>query len=429
MKPNTHWEIGRGFLPCSSMIQYRINTLEEAASIMFSGLTKVCRLLWAPGLKVCRFMMRLAGAWDSDVPAIPSQLNRVFPGQESETHFRSTHRWLSIATGNVALRKLLWAFLVEMLRLRIFQSWPASLIGSNPFTATQQEPGNPVRIVLFSSMRQCNLVFMMRPKTRTCVALLSLIFLSFARDLRAGVEEKPQFQRALMLATNICAVCHLFPAPDTLDLFTWTNHIKPSMRVKMGVAELENNPSPDARTLVQQWNAIWNDYYLVAAPDKAPPQDPRPPIVPDLTLFKVEDPHYEPTNGYSTMIQIDAQTHQIYVGNALKKSLDVLDAEGRLVGSSKVDSTLTHLLKLPEGWLGTQIGIVPPSDLPLGLVTLYERKENQFEKHCDLLSKLLRPVHTTAADLLGNGRQQLVVCSFGNTGGHLAWYCRKSRRP
>src|ERR1044071_9597026 len=141
MKPNTHWEIGRGFLPCSSMIQYRINTLEEAASIMFSGLTKVCRLLWAPGLKVCRFMMRLAGAWDSDVPAIPSQLNRVFPGQDSETHFRSTLRWLSIATGNVALRKLLWDFLVEMLRLRIFQSWPASLIGSNPFTATPAGTG------------------------------------------------------------------------------------------------------------------------------------------------------------------------------------------------------------------------------------------------------------------------------------------------
>src|SRR5436190_5726492 len=194
------------------------------------------------------------------------------------------------------------------------------------------------------------------------------------------------------------------------------------MRNKMGVAALENNPSPDARTLMEQWNAIWNDYYLVAAPEKAPPQDPRAPIVPDLDLFKVEDPHYEPTNGYATMVQIDSQTRQIYVGNAITKSLDVLDSKGHMLGSSPVESTITDLLKAPAGWMGTQIGIVPPNDLPLGLVTLYDRKEDQFEKQCDLISGLLRPVQSAVADLLGDGHQELVVCSFGNTAGRLAWY-------
>jgi len=144
--------------------------------------------------------------------------------------------------------------------------------------------------------------------------------------------------------------------------------------------------------------------------------------VPDLDLFKVEDPYYAPTNGYATMIQIDSQAHQVYVGNAITKSLDVLDSRGRLLTSSAVDSTLTHLLKVPEGWIGTQIGIVPPNDLPLGLVTLYDRTENHFEKHCNLVDKLLRPVHTAVADLLGDGRQELVVSSFGNTAGRLAWY-------
>jgi len=152
------------------------------------------------------------------------------------------------------------------------------------------------------------------------------------------------------------------------------------MRLKMGVAALEDNPSPDARALMEQWNAIWNDYYFVAAPDKAPPQDARAPIVPDLICFKVEDPYYAPTNGYATMIQIDSQAHQVYVGNAITKSLDVLDSRGRLLTSSAVDSTLTHLLKVPEGWIGTQIGIVPPNDLPLGLVTLYDRTEKSLRK-------------------------------------------------
>src|SRR5258707_8412254 len=128
------------------------------------------------------------------------------------------------------------------------------------------------------------------------------------------------------------------------------------MRVNMGVAALENNPSPDARALMEQWNAIWNDYYLVAAPEHALPQDPRPPIVPDLDLFKVEDPHYAPTNGYATMVQIDSQTHQVYVGNAITKSLDVLDSRGHLLASSPVDSTLAHLFQVKERWIGTQIG-------------------------------------------------------------------------
>src|SRR5882672_7627431 len=181
-----------------------------------------------------------------------------------------------------------------------------------------------------------------------------------AHAFGAPPAETPEFQRARMWATNICAVCHLFPSPDTLDRQTWSNHIIPLMRIKMGVRALENDPSPTSRSLMEQWQAIWKDYYLVAAPATTLPQDPRPPIVPDLDLFKVEDPHYEPTNGYATMIQIDPSAHQIYVGNALKKSLDVLDSRGRLVASSRMDSTLTHLFKHGESWIGTQIGIVPP---------------------------------------------------------------------
>lgn len=250
---------------------------------------------------------------------------------------------------------------------------------------------------------------------------LSTVFFLSATTI---AQEKPEYQRARMLATNICSVCHLFPEPVLLDRSTWTNQVKSRMRLKMGVDTLEDNPSPDARTLMSQWSAIWNDYYTVAAPERPLPQDPRPRIVPDLTLFTVEDPKYEVTNGYATMVQIDPETRQIYVGNAIKKSLDVLDAQGRLLASTPVDTTVTHLLKRPEGWLGTQIGIVPPNDLPLGLVTLYDRKENRFEKRCDLIGGLLRPVHTAVADLIGDKTDELIVSSFGNTGGRLAWYGR-----
>src|SRR6185369_8133652 len=132
-----------------------------------------------------------------------------------------------------------------------------------------------------------------------------------------------------------------------------------------------------------------NDFYLVAAPEKALPQDPRPPIVADLTLFKVEDPHYRTTNCFAIMVKIDSEAHQVYIGNAITKSVDVLDSNGRLLSSTPVDSTLVHLLKRPDGWIGTQIGFVPPNDMPLGRITFYKKKENRFEKQADLITQLV----------------------------------------
>src|SRR5262249_43559892 len=150
-------------------------------------------------------------------------------------------------------------------------------------------------------------------------------------------------------------------------------------------------------------------------------QDSRAPILPDLRLFRVEDPHYQPTNSYASLVYIDSQAHQLYVGNALTKSLDVLDAQGRLLASTPVDSTLVHLLKEPNGWLGTQIGFVPPNDTPLGRLTLYDKAGSRFEKRLDLLTNLVRPVHTALAELDEPHSKDLIVCSFGNIAGRMAW--------
>jgi hypothetical protein len=272
--------------------------------------------------------------------------------------------------------------------------------------------------------RECDPVWLSQKVRHALLVIVLWLSATPALPAATGAQENREFQRARMLATNICSVCHLFPEPGLLDRSTWTNQVKNRMRVTMDIAALEENPSPDARVLMAQWNAIWNDYIAVAAPEKPPPQDPRPPITPDLTLFTIEDPKYEVTNGYATMLQIDAGTRQIYVGNAIKRSLDVLDARGRLLASSPVDTTVTHLLKHSQGWVGTQIGIVVPNDLPLGRVTLFDRKENRFEPRCDLLTGLLRPVHTTIANWMGDTQEELIVSSFGNTLGRLAWYSR-----
>lgn len=229
------------------------------------------------------------------------------------------------------------------------------------------------------------------------------------------------FQRAHSLATNICSQCHLFVQPDLLDRTTWREQVKPLMRKVMGLAAIESDPSPNSKLLLREWDAIWNDYYLAAAPEKMLPQDSRPPIVPDLKLFKIEDPRYAPTNCFASLVHIDADAHQLYIGNAITKSIDVLDSNGRVLSTTPVDSTLVHLLKRPNGWIGTQIGFVPPNDMPLGRVTLYDKKGNAFEKQKDLISNLVRPLHTAVAELVEPG-EDLIVCSFGNLVGRMSWY-------
>src|SRR5579862_242080 len=196
--------------------------------------------------------------------------------------------------------------------------------------------------------------------------LFAIALLPWART--AAADPIP-LSKARDLATNICSQCHLFTEPNLLDKTTWRDQVKPLMRKTMGLAAIENDPSPNSRVLMREWDAIW-EYYLIAAPEKMPPQDPRPPILPDLTLFRVEDPHYGVTNSFASLIHIDSEAHQVYVGNAITKSIDVLDSKGHLLSSTPVDSTLVHLLKRPDGWIGTQIGFVPPNDMPLGRITL-----------------------------------------------------------
>jgi len=254
--------------------------------------------------------------------------------------------------------------------------------------------------------------------------------LSLPASTLAAPADLARFATARSLATNICAQCHLFPDPLLLDRGTWRDQVKPLMRKIMGLTAIENDASENSRALLRVWDAIWNDYYLVAAPEKALPQDPRPPIVADLTLFKVEDPSYQPTNCFASLVYIDRDARQLYIGNAITKSLDVLDSSGRLLSSTPVDSTLVHLLKQPQDWIGTQIGYVPPNDAPLGRITRYKKRGNSFEKESDLLSNLVRPVHTSVAHLNTTGEEDLIVCSFGNLVGRMSWYApRKDLNP
>lgn len=243
----------------------------------------------------------------------------------------------------------------------------------------------------------------------------------------AADEARPQtdLERGRELSHSFCVACHLYPEPDLHDADTWRRHVQPLMHQNAGIGEINPAGSDAERAALEQWRLIWN-YYFQAAPARALPQGPRAPIRRELPGFTVEDPRYRRGISYATMVRIAPDRRQIYVGNAFTRSLDVLDQNGKGLATTRLDSTLTHLLPLPDGtWLGSQIGMVVPDDRPLGRITRFTRTGLRFESAGDVLTNLVRPIECATGDLNGDGRADLVVCSYGNrTGvsGNLAWY-------
>ncbi|MCX8109275.1 MAG: VCBS repeat-containing protein, partial [Verrucomicrobiae bacterium] len=263
------------------------------------------------------------------------------------------------------------------------------------------------------------------------MGLTMLFFVGGDQLSRAGEKNSPsepatEFDQGRALSERYCAVCHVQPMPDEHDTTTWRKHVFPLMHRNARMTELDPSRSEEERQALSQWRLVW-EYYFKAAPSNAIPQGPRGPIRRDLRLFSIEDPLYRRQISYATMVKIDSAARQIYVGNALTRSLDVLNHQGKGLASTKVDSTLTDLIPVGEDeWVGTQIGMVVPDDRPLGRVTLFTKRGGiQFVPVRDLLTKLVRPIETAVGDLNGDDRQDLVVCSYGNlTGvsGKLAWY-------
>lgn len=257
-----------------------------------------------------------------------------------------------------------------------------------------------------------------------------LAALSIALPLLAQLDpaERPEFKRGQELSRTLCVACHLYPEPDLHDAATWRTWVEPLMHRNVGLAELDPKRSPQEKEALEQWRAVWEDFYYVAAPARALPQAPRAPIRRELKQFTVEDPRYRRGISYATMLQIDPATRQIYVGNALTRSLDVLDAHGRGLATTRLDTTLTHLIPTRDGWLGTQIGMVVPDDRPLGRLTRFTRTGLRFEVQGDVLTDLVRPIECAVGDLDGDQRPDLVLCNYGNrTGvsGQLAWYANR----
>jgi hypothetical protein len=236
------------------------------------------------------------------------------------------------------------------------------------------------------------------------------------------------------LARVFCASCHLFPEPDLLDKKTWREGTLPRMKIRLGLAPEMIDQHREAKLLrasgvfptapmlsEAEWKLI-EAYYLASAPEAALPQGPRPEIQTGLKLFAPERPRFKRANPSTSMVVIQPKTHQIYMGDAETKSLDILDAAGGLLKSIGLGNVPVSIAESERGLYVTLIGHFLPSEDPKGEFVFLEKSEGRFKPPKVILKELPRPTHVEFADLNRDGQQDFVMALFGNNAGRLSWF-------
>lgn len=252
-----------------------------------------------------------------------------------------------------------------------------------------------------------------------------------AREIWDATNE---YARGEKIAHVVCVSCHLFPEPELLDRVTWGMVVLPAMESWLGMAEPDftHRPGgdrvkaakifPDSPAMsAVEWRAVCS-YYLEAAPTQFLPPTDRPKLEATLKQFEVVRTKYHHSIPATTLVKIDTNKHQLYVGDVEAKTLSVLDAQGGVISESPVESGPISVLFRADGMYVTLIGDLHPSDLAQGKLLSFPTSQSGSVRTNVMLTELHRPSDLVVADLNGDGREDLLVCQYGNLLGHFSWY-------
>jgi len=258
-----------------------------------------------------------------------------------------------------------------------------------------------------------------------------LLLCAVAWSSRAA--EETALTRGHALAQQYCSTCHLFPEPDTLPKEAWTNIIRPAMAkwlglekpdyAKMPGGELVRSSAlfPSAPLLTSNdASVIWN-YYAKAAPEALTPALSR--LDPQAGLKQFRPRKINPASGAPmiSMVKIDSARRQLWAGDAFAGILYTLDPGGEVLDRTRLGSAPVSLTATSSRRYLTLIGSVFPSDLPEGSVISFSVRSGLAQPR-PVIEKLHRPVQTIPADLNQDGREDLLVVSFGHQLGHFSWF-------
>jgi hypothetical protein len=257
---------------------------------------------------------------------------------------------------------------------------------------------------------------------------------SGATNSESRMTPTGQFERGRELAQQYCSTCHLFPEPALLTKTAWVHHILPEMAKWLGLERVDYEGMQDGGILreakiyppspiisEEDWFAIW-DYYRHAAPSQPLPQAVT--AKPRLGLKQFRVRKLNPTQGapMTSLVKIDSPDKRLYVGDAFAGVLSVITPNGEVGGRMRFASAPISMTRQQGGDFFTLIGRFFPSDAREGAVLFFPKGA---QEPIPLLEQLRRPTATVVADLNGDGRDDLVVCQYGNRLGQFSWFENK----
>ncbi|MBT1708532.1 VCBS repeat-containing protein [Fulvivirgaceae bacterium PWU5] len=238
--------------------------------------------------------------------------------------------------------------------------------------------------------------------------------------------ETPE-RRDERLARQYCGSCHAYPEPGLLPKALWAERIMPAMALRMGFESMnqlvqmdedERNALmrilPDKPMLSEEEFEHIKAYYQRHAPDTL--TLPTALVTQPLHQFDAM-PYYLPTPPLITMIQADTLHRQLFVGTRLSK-VYTLTEDLVKKDSLTLPGPPSAMIVDDHQRIFLSMGIMDPNDATRGQVWVQPDTGTAF----GLIDSLQRPVHFQQTDLNADGRQDYLVCAFGNHTGALLAY-------
>lgn len=271
----------------------------------------------------------------------------------------------------------------------------------------------------------------MRSIILSCIAAALIITIACNQSTNNTEEGK-------QLAQTYCTSCHKLPEPELLDKSSWEKYMLPRMGMFLGIIEHDSLKSmygtndaekaaiaqsgifPKTQVVTkEEWQKI-KAYYLSSAPEQ--PIAPKPlKITRGLKHFRTKACNYRMSPPSVTMVNIDTVNHAIFAGDANSQTLSVFSAANMefLLGA-KLGESPVWMQEFSNTYLITMMGSFSPTDVGSGHILSLPKSTGA--KPSKIIDSLRRPVHSSYADLDGDGQMDIVTCEFAKWTGMLAWW-------
>tara|TARA_Y100001972_G_scaffold124915_1_gene175100 strand:+ start:1808 stop:3328 length:1521 start_codon:yes stop_codon:yes gene_type:complete len=267
--------------------------------------------------------------------------------------------------------------------------------------------------------------------------LASMVWQCQRKDSTSESVSGTDIENGEALARQYCASCHLFPAPDLLDKATWTEKVLPNMAARLGfrtkgyhpfegvdsteISDLKRlNIYPEMSAISEETYRQIVTYYQRSALESLPAQRRESTIASKVSPFNIDLIKIGKKKvPQVTLLEYEPIQGILFIGDHLQ--LYGMDRNEKMIGSWQTQSPSVDIEITNEGIMVLSIGKFEPSEHKDGVFFPLTLRGNQPAENY-VIPDLQRPVQFTIGDLNGDKLDDLVICSFGNHEGQLAWY-------